>query len=787
MKLSEFFKKAASMIVFDDTNTNIKADDIQEFCEDSDSELVGLDNRVTTTESGIATKADVSYVDYKDSVLSDRIATTESGIATKADVSYVGYQDSLLDNRITLTESGINRLQTEKADLSYVNEQDISLDTRLTAAENTLSNKADVFVLNNDYYSKSEYLTTSSGSGDAGKPVVLNNLGYIDSSMLDITAFEYIDSWNPSDGTEYPDTIGHNGGAFWIVQGVSGDYTFTGGDLSGITTNDGDFMVWNGSEWTHINHDVDPNAYYRLDGSQAITADFQAGGYKLTNVGAASNNSDVPRWDQVVPKTGGDFTGHVNVGGNLYSHGTLGISSNNAPTLQSSALYHSADDAVRFAITPVSGTAFNLWGYEVSSDKFQINKNPITIAGYTPTLDNELAPKDYVDDTISDYVDAEYLYIGSTYYGLLIETNISSSSNFMFTLNIRGNGYTTEEVIFTTIEGYWHASQNKFINLHGIQLGTKFDVDAIIYNGKIAFWLHGTSSGGSNSTFFVKLYESRYYRREGVTLTNTTKPSSGITVDNTIRPERYSPTYISARYYPQHPDGCLITTDISTTLDCMFRLEIRGNSYTGDHNIHCDIEGYWYNQSQSFYNLHGVQIGLEFDVVVMVQDDVIKFWFDNTGYTFPSVNARVIDTKTGKDLYSIVTNEVKPTSNVSNETTIVPERYTRIVKTTADIDTLTTPGIYAVNTTYSNYPGTRTNGTLVVTEINGLINQHWSAVDECYVRRYQSGSWTNWMAIIKSDTVRESGSSKIINIVQMTQSAYNNLSTKHSDTLYIIT
>ena len=80
--------------------------------------------------------------------------------------------------------------------------------------------------------------------------------------MLDVSTFYYVGPWNPSDGTEYPDPFGETHGAFWVIQGLSADYTFTGGDLVGKTVSNGDFIVWAAAGWSIMAGEMNPMLYY---------------------------------------------------------------------------------------------------------------------------------------------------------------------------------------------------------------------------------------------------------------------------------------------------------------------------------------------------------------------------------------------------------------------------------------------------------------------------------------------------------------------------------------------
>ena len=150
-----------------------------------------------------------------------------------------------------------------------------------TDLQNELNLKANT----QDVFDKSEYIQSSAGTTDAGKPILLNTQGQIDPSMIDASTFYYVGTWNPeactdpSTGCEYPDTTGETPGAFWAVQGMSADYTFQSGDLFDKTISNGDFMVLSVGGWSIMAGEMNPTLYYKLDGTQAITGSF-AGGNK---------------------------------------------------------------------------------------------------------------------------------------------------------------------------------------------------------------------------------------------------------------------------------------------------------------------------------------------------------------------------------------------------------------------------------------------------------------------------------------------------------------------------
>jgi len=150
-------------------------------------------------------------------------------------------------------------------------------------------------------YESSDFISESNGVIDAGKPIVLDSNGKLDSSMLDISVFYYVGEFTPTSGSEYPDISNESPGAFWIVEGVdsTNGYTFTSGDLSGKTVKNGDFMVWGQNGWTIMVGQIDPSMFYRLDGSVAITAPFAGGGQQLKNIAPGTENGDAVEFSQI--------------------------------------------------------------------------------------------------------------------------------------------------------------------------------------------------------------------------------------------------------------------------------------------------------------------------------------------------------------------------------------------------------------------------------------------------------------------------------------------------------
>jgi hypothetical protein len=155
--------------------------------------------------------------------------------------------------------------------------------------------KSDVGHTHNDiYFREDEYISSSDGADDAGKPIVLNSVGQIDPSMIDTSSFYYVDGFTPVPGTEYPDITGHTEGAFWAIEGVdnTSGYEFTTGDLAGSTVKNGDFIIWGSAGWSTMGGQMNPTLYYKLDGTNPLTADFNGGGNKISNIADGVANND---------------------------------------------------------------------------------------------------------------------------------------------------------------------------------------------------------------------------------------------------------------------------------------------------------------------------------------------------------------------------------------------------------------------------------------------------------------------------------------------------------------
>jgi hypothetical protein len=176
--------------------------------------------------------------------------------------------------------------------------------TCLSDTPSSLGNDGDVFGMNGSstdwidlsdiYYTKSSFVDNSSGTGTAGRPVKLNSNGHIDSTMMEFDTLEYVGNTDPSNaGCDYPNSP--EVGQYWsvnIIQAGTECYTFSCGDLGGEEICNGDFMLYGRDGWAKVKGKVEPSIVYLLDGTQAITADFAGGGYRLTNIAEPTADND---------------------------------------------------------------------------------------------------------------------------------------------------------------------------------------------------------------------------------------------------------------------------------------------------------------------------------------------------------------------------------------------------------------------------------------------------------------------------------------------------------------
>jgi len=177
----------------------------------------------------------------------------------------------------------------------------------------------------NEVFKKSDHIIKDSSINDAGKPIVLNDNGVIDQSLFEYKYLNGKGTFTPSVVQEYPK--GAQTADYWIVEGLTDQgYTFITGPLHGQTAYNGEAMIWTGITWKLQNLGIDLTHYYRLDGSVPITADFNAGDFKLTSVKDGVDDTDGATVGQFRIELNAGLDTKVNKSGDLIS-GPLVINS----------------------------------------------------------------------------------------------------------------------------------------------------------------------------------------------------------------------------------------------------------------------------------------------------------------------------------------------------------------------------------------------------------------------------------------------------------------------------
>ena len=109
---------------------------------------------------------------------------------------------------------------------------------------NDVATVSQIANLTDEYFTKSDHLSTSAGSVDQGKPIILNEYGLVDSTMIAFNTLIIVGSWTPTSGNEYP-TITLEPGYSWKIEGVddTNGYEYTTGDLTGKIAYNGDWII----------------------------------------------------------------------------------------------------------------------------------------------------------------------------------------------------------------------------------------------------------------------------------------------------------------------------------------------------------------------------------------------------------------------------------------------------------------------------------------------------------------------------------------------------------------
>jgi len=368
----------------------------------------------------------------------------------------------------------INQLNS-KADVGHLHQI-----SDITDLQSTLDEKANI----TEIYLRSQFINTSAGTPDAGKPIVLNQQGQIDVSMLDTSTFYYVGPWDPSAGDEYPDTTGESFGAFWVVDQISipnsgSDYEFQAGELAGKTITVGDFMVWGTGGWGIMAGEMNPTLYYKLDGSQSISAPFAGGGQQFKNAADGSDNTDLvtkQQLDTKISKSGDTISGPL-----LVDDGST-VKTRLVP-FGLEMLNQTGSNEMEFIFDPVSTVVDFKFNTDISLSVFA-GSAPGT--KYQPTQDNHLTRKDYIDNAIS----GKENYLGVPLQDGMVLSSLMDGTRSWVTVtsaewgNITGDINNQNDLFLTFEEDLGVPTQNAQIlasNIDGSRYWTTIQNDEAVW------------------------------------------------------------------------------------------------------------------------------------------------------------------------------------------------------------------------------------------------------------------------------------------------------------------
>jgi len=154
--------------------------------------------------------------------------------------------------------------------------------------------------VSDEVFTKADHIAVSEGQVDQGKPIVLNEWGLIDPTMVNFKVLTPMGGWDPDEGQEYPSVDDQIPGNYWEIYGVPDEgYTFQAGDLVGKTIKNGDWLLYTQNGWYKVAIELKPELYYRVDGTNPITAPFNAGGHTISHIGDAVVDTDAVSFRQV--------------------------------------------------------------------------------------------------------------------------------------------------------------------------------------------------------------------------------------------------------------------------------------------------------------------------------------------------------------------------------------------------------------------------------------------------------------------------------------------------------
>lgn len=242
-----------------------------------------------------------------------------------------------------------------------------------------------------------------------------------------------------------------------------------------------------------------------------------------------------------------------------------------------------------------------------------ITNKPSTLGGYgiTDALSKTGTAAD--SNKLGGFTPASYDYVSAYNFttGCLVKTNISASTPAMCFVHIIGNGYASLREIDTTLQFYNYPDGNSIINSSATNYGLDFgDISVFNYDGVVYIWFKQT---GAFQTFFVYVHYNYGICNRVTSITNASKPTSGITRQVTVTPK----------------DIALTTSNVASATKLATSRTIWGQPFNGTADVSGALSGVTDITASGVYSTTALNPG--FKVVSSSTDKACMGWTDEAG------------------------------------------------------------------------------------------------------------------------------------------------------------
>lgn len=164
-----------------------------------------------------------------------------------------------------------------------------------------------------------------------------------------------------------------------------------------------------------------------------------------------------------------------------------------------------------------------------------INNKP-TIPTNNNQLDNG---RGYISRTNAD---DRYLYItrysSSSTVGFYVQTDIPEDTNSMFQVHFIGNGYSGDDIINITLQGYQYLNSDAFLQVKATALGAAPEIRIFNHEGFICFWFEPTARSQTYSVFVTSEMGARRGPNRAISILDQDFPEEGVTREVSIIPKK---------------------------------------------------------------------------------------------------------------------------------------------------------------------------------------------------------------------------------------------------------